>query len=186
MKEQIEEMADILCQSKNHVCNGGDDCRCLKQATDLYNAGYRKQSNGEWKISKIGDGGKVRTCSNCHISQTVNVYNGKVMFKYCPYCGAKMKGGNDMKRCQHCIHYNICSIWSTTDLDKDEAYKYCYGNFKDIADVVPKSEVAMEIIEDIRGSIRANAKVGLTPAIILVAVENKLLALQKKYTEGKT
>ena len=52
----------------------------------------RLRSNGEWTISKIGDGGKTRTCSNCHISQTVNVYKNKVMFNYCPYCGAKMKG----------------------------------------------------------------------------------------------
>lgn len=51
-----------------------------------------KQNEGDWKIRKIGDGGTTRTCSNCNISQTVNVYNGKVMFKYCPYCGAKMKG----------------------------------------------------------------------------------------------
>lgn len=35
-QEQIEEMADILCQSKNHKCDG-EDCKCIKQATDLYN-----------------------------------------------------------------------------------------------------------------------------------------------------
>ena len=40
-QEQIEEMADILCESKNHDCNG-EDCKCIKQATDLYNEGYRK------------------------------------------------------------------------------------------------------------------------------------------------
>lgn len=50
------------------------------------------RSKGEWTISKMGDGEKVRTCSNCHISQTVNVYKNKVMFNYCPYCGAKMNG----------------------------------------------------------------------------------------------
>ena len=37
----IEEMADILCESKNHNCNG-EDCKCIKQATDLYEQGYRK------------------------------------------------------------------------------------------------------------------------------------------------
>ncbi len=45
---------------------------------------------GKWECKKIGDGGTTRTCSNCNITQTVNVYNNKVMFKYCPYCGAKM------------------------------------------------------------------------------------------------
>lgn len=38
---QIEKMADILCESKNHVCNGGDDCLCVKQASDLYDNGCR-------------------------------------------------------------------------------------------------------------------------------------------------
>ena len=38
---QVEKMADILCQSKDHVCNGGDDCRCVKQAEDLYDNGCR-------------------------------------------------------------------------------------------------------------------------------------------------
>lgn len=39
-KQIIDEMADILCQSKNYKCDG-EDCKCIKQATDLYNAGYR-------------------------------------------------------------------------------------------------------------------------------------------------
>ena len=37
--------------------------------------------------------------------------------------------------CKKCFHYDVCSIWSTTDLEKDEAYKYCYGNFIPAADV---------------------------------------------------
>ena len=45
-KNQIEAMADILCDAKEHDCQGGNDCLCIKQATALYNAGYRKQS--EW------------------------------------------------------------------------------------------------------------------------------------------
>ena len=39
-KKQIEDIADILCQSKNHKCDG-EDCKCIKQATDLYNAKCR-------------------------------------------------------------------------------------------------------------------------------------------------
>lgn len=39
-EKQIEKMADILCESKEHNCNG-EDCKCLKQATDLYNANCR-------------------------------------------------------------------------------------------------------------------------------------------------
>lgn len=48
--------------------------------------------HGKWGIMKMGDGERVRTCSSCLISQSVNVYKGKVMFRYCPYCGAKMDG----------------------------------------------------------------------------------------------
>ena len=39
-QKQIEEIADILCESKEHNCNG-EDCKCLKQATDLFNKGAR-------------------------------------------------------------------------------------------------------------------------------------------------
>ena len=96
-ERQIEEMAVILtdggCTQCNCDENGKFNCLPMYNAELLYNAGYRKQGEGEWKILKMGDGEKVRTCSVCLISQTVNVYKGKVMFRYCPYCGAKMKGG---------------------------------------------------------------------------------------------
>lgn len=36
----------------------------------------------------------------------------------------------DRKTCSNCIHYEICSLWSTTDLDQDEAYKYCFDHYK--------------------------------------------------------
>lgn len=92
--KQIEEMARLMCEG----CADYGDCKydicdaTLDEAERLYNAGYRKQSGGEWKIMKMGDGEKVRTCSSCLISQSVSVYKGKVMFRYCPYCGAKMDG----------------------------------------------------------------------------------------------
>ena len=38
--------------------------------------------------------------------------------------------------CRDCIHYNICCLWSTNDLDEDEAYRFCFGNFKSDADMV--------------------------------------------------
>lgn len=44
--------------------------------------------HGKWQ--HFNHNSKARTCSVCNISQTVNVYNNKVMFNYCPYCGAKM------------------------------------------------------------------------------------------------
>ena len=37
--------------------------------------------------------------------------------------------------CRDCIHYSICSLWSTSDLEEDEAHKFCFGNFKSIEDM---------------------------------------------------
>ena len=102
MKEQIENVTEIerMAYEMERFFIEAEIKQTLPKkhpsivkAEALYNAGYRKQSEGEWKIMKIGDGERVRTCSNCIISQSVNVYKGKVMFRYCPYCGAKMKGG---------------------------------------------------------------------------------------------
>ena len=99
--EKIKIISDICPLYKEYgtceQCNAEldiDDEPCYWEcmAKDIIRNGYRKQGEGEWRIIKIGDGGTTRTCSNCYISQTVNVYRGKVMFKYCPYCGAKMKG----------------------------------------------------------------------------------------------
>ena len=36
------------------------------------------------------------------------------------------------KKCSDCMHYKICSLWATTDLDEDEAHKYCFGNYRPI------------------------------------------------------
>ena len=63
---------------------------CDKLAEKLYEDGWHRDVEANWGILKIGDGGTTRTCSHCYITQTVNVYDGKVMFNYCPYCGAKM------------------------------------------------------------------------------------------------
>ena len=50
MNKQIEEMADILCSAKEHNCNGGNDCLCIKQATALYNEGYKQEKEVAQKI----------------------------------------------------------------------------------------------------------------------------------------
>lgn len=43
--------------------------------------------------------------------------------------------------CKDCIHFNVCSLWSTTDLEADEAHKYCYGNFKPASAVVEATKI---------------------------------------------
>ena len=50
-EKQIEEMANILCESKEHNCNG-EDCKCLKQATDLFNKGARILSEDSVVLSQ--------------------------------------------------------------------------------------------------------------------------------------
>ena len=54
-------------------------------ANEIYNAGYRRQSEGEW-IKKY-DKAPRYVCSACN-----HLFNNKE-YKYCPNCGAKMKGG---------------------------------------------------------------------------------------------
>lgn len=90
-KEQIEEMAKVMCLdcAKDSPCSlaqvGGMCSSVRKQAATLYNAGYRKHREGEWK--KMYDKAPRYVCTSCR-----HLYNNKE-YKYCPHCGAKMKGG---------------------------------------------------------------------------------------------
>ena len=87
-EKQIEEIAKHCCFPCDMECNGEclegtDPCKCyisLEVAKTLYNAGYRKQVEGEW-ISHVG----YEECGECH---------ARAMFQYnfCPNCGVKMKG----------------------------------------------------------------------------------------------
>lgn len=61
----------------------------------LYDAGYRKQSKGEW-IAKKDYAGYGYYCSNCNAVFTGE--NAEWIAKehyYCPKCGAKMKGAQN-------------------------------------------------------------------------------------------
>ena len=46
-------------------------------------------------INKYWHGENTRECSACHVTQSVTVFEGKVMYNYCPYCGAKMEGDSE-------------------------------------------------------------------------------------------
>ena len=117
MKEekQIEEMARVLrpltlCThclaslNRDKKRDGGCyrpigyecslDRDILKYCEALYTAGYRKQSEGEWKEHphfnfEGGYSGANYECSNCHFDDIYDLDNTN----YCPNCGAKMKGG---------------------------------------------------------------------------------------------
>ena len=92
-EKQIEEMAKIMCDrcSNPFCCLDTEICaETLKDAELLYNEGYRKQSVGEWrKVYRSGvivkDGWVARCCNNWANRKT----------QYCPYCGAKMGGGEE-------------------------------------------------------------------------------------------
>ena len=61
----------------------------IKRIHGLLSADVVWVRHGEW-VKEHWHGETTRMCSVCHITQTVNVYNGEVKFNYCPYCGAKM------------------------------------------------------------------------------------------------
>lgn len=69
----------------------------LIEAEDVLNAlkGYRKQSEGEWIITtpivmRVWDSDCI-TCSVCGGKSVCLLEDNKL--KYCPHCGARMRGG---------------------------------------------------------------------------------------------
>lgn len=90
--KQIWEMAKFLL-----VETPLSGVSCQNLATSLYNADYRKQSEGHWMTYHCTNGGKsprgrlvtykTYTCDSCGKS------NGRRKTPFCPNCGAKMKGG---------------------------------------------------------------------------------------------
>lgn len=98
-KKQIEEMARLACSVFDGNCMGCSfnfypPCPPKASAERLYAAGYRKQSEGEWKErgeyicnsdgKAIAQIGVVFICSVCGREE-------RHKEPYC-HCGAKMKG----------------------------------------------------------------------------------------------
>lgn len=95
MEKQIEEMAKIICKptaNKGNCerCGFRKQCSKFDNAKDLYNADYRKQSEGAWR--KVSEKYPRYVCTACNHFYINNAY------KYCPNCGAKMKGEKDGKQ----------------------------------------------------------------------------------------
>ena len=44
----------------------------------------------QWLDKKITEKAAIATCSSCRTTQSVKVYEDKITYQYCPYCGAKM------------------------------------------------------------------------------------------------
>ena len=107
-EKQIDEMAKLICnfpQCINYNTIGEckpTECQIADNAEKLYNAGYRKQNEGEWKDQYNGKyANPIYVCSICgrgtlltpHINELNNMEMVQALSSYCPNCGAKMKGG---------------------------------------------------------------------------------------------
>lgn len=107
--EQIEEMAQFMAVISHLECGRKPceeckwcgcerieeaDCTDYLIAEHLYNAGYRKQSVGEWVWkTKIEPQAQNRLyCSVCD-EECLAKNNYYVKSNFCHNCGAKMKGG---------------------------------------------------------------------------------------------
>ena len=94
--KQIEEMAFILDGCCNNLpdawCETYDCSTC--KAKQIYDAGYRKQSEGEW-LHGAYDEDNIYTyehiCSCCEKSCWTDRYEHR--YPFCPNCGARMKEG---------------------------------------------------------------------------------------------
>lgn len=104
-KQAIEEMARIIGAAIefDELDFGMDEKTEIiaeKAAKAFYNAGYRKQSVGEWVKTKTHS-----YCSACkgNVISWSGEYDGYEcergisLMKFCPNCGANMKGVNNDK-----------------------------------------------------------------------------------------
>ena len=100
-KQAIEEMAKFIKESCSKTPCFQDekpytDCDVCA-AIYLYNAGYRRQIEAEWVAKKEmyrTPSAKNYYCSNCAKSAIFDSFMGvSRITKYCPDCGAHMKGG---------------------------------------------------------------------------------------------
>jgi hypothetical protein len=90
--KQIEEMACEMCGNKDFCPVNPNVCisyRCnLHSAKMLLDRGYRKERQGEWEYTYTYTVGLMNyECSLCGRITTTPKAD-----KYCPHCGAHMKG----------------------------------------------------------------------------------------------
>lgn len=101
-EKQIEEMAECCPYFWNGACTvdsaNPTDCDLMCEMfgfmTSLANAGYRKQSEGEWIDKPTGAYSRMQSwCSACGKHSGIGGIESNRHKPYCPNCGAKMKGG---------------------------------------------------------------------------------------------
>ena len=97
-QKNILQMTKDICRHQNvctDVCKPISACDALRYAERAVEAGYVKQREGEWIVKRFNSRREFITCSTCNsvidcIYQNVDERE----FDFCPYCGAKMKGGD--------------------------------------------------------------------------------------------
>lgn len=90
-EKQIEEIANVIYDDPNAYDTYWRS-HCERLAETIYNAGYRKHSEGEWiKVAAYNDG--ILNTIKCSVCNTFMPIGDWDRHPYCPFCGAKMKGG---------------------------------------------------------------------------------------------
>lgn len=98
-QQKIVEMAKDICRVKhicNDVCKPISACDALRYAERAVEAGYSKQSEGEWIEKKHISTSKTRGRTIHYATYKCSVcgkWNGRKKQAFCPDCGARMKGG---------------------------------------------------------------------------------------------
>lgn len=104
MKEQIEKMANDIEKSHWKIVQDFMGCHINSEemAEHLYNAGYRKQSEGE-NISQMHPSDEficekcgliIRECCRYEIDEDDgDEICYEFPYRFCPRCGMKVKGG---------------------------------------------------------------------------------------------
>jgi membrane protease subunit (stomatin/prohibitin family) len=95
MKDQLEKLKCDLEQCHRELVTDGDVYTDYEEtAKGLIEKGWRKQSEGEW-IERDDDWcGTFYTCSACGCDwTTIDGTPQENNMRFCPECGAHMKGG---------------------------------------------------------------------------------------------